>query len=92
MGATAAGIVEMVAADPSAAEHHLREAYEAYRATGERGYLSTVAGVLAEALYAQGQLDEAQQLTEEAQEAAVALTLRHDRWLRPTREIRSALS
>jgi tetratricopeptide (TPR) repeat protein len=70
MGATAAGIAEMIAGDPAAAEHHLRDAYEAYRATGERGYLSTVAGMLAEALYAQGRLDEAQQLTEEAQEAA----------------------
>jgi tetratricopeptide (TPR) repeat protein len=71
MSATAAGIVETIAADPAAAEHPLRQAYEAYRATGERGYLSTVAGMLAEALYAQGQVDEAQQLTEEAQAAGV---------------------
>jgi len=38
---------------------------------GERGYLSSVAGSLAEALYAQGRLDEARQLTEEAQAATV---------------------
>jgi class 3 adenylate cyclase/predicted ATPase len=66
----AAGCVEQLAGDPAAAERHLREAYETYRAMGERGYLSTVAGVLAEALYAQGRLDEAQQMTEEAQAAA----------------------
>ncbi len=34
---------------------------------GERGYLSTITGLLAEAVYLQGRLDEAQQLTEEAQ-------------------------
>ena len=70
MDATAAGDIERIAGDPAAAERHLREAYEAYRAMGERGYLSTVAGLLAEALYAQGRLDEAQQMTEEAQAAA----------------------
>jgi tetratricopeptide (TPR) repeat protein len=69
-GASAAGTVELIAGDPAAAEHHLREAYEAYRAMGERGYLSTVAGYLATALYAQGQFDEARELTEEAQAAA----------------------
>jgi tetratricopeptide (TPR) repeat protein len=36
----------------------------------ERGPLSSVAGRLAEALYTQGRLDEAQQMTEEAQAAA----------------------
>ena len=70
MGATAAGWVELTAGEPAAAEHHLREAFEAFRAMGERGYLSTVAGSLAEALYAQGRLDEAQQMTEEGQAAA----------------------
>ena len=70
MGAFAAGQIELIAGDPAAAEQHLREAYEAYRAMGERGYLSTVAGLLAEALYAQGRLGEARQMTEEAQAAA----------------------
>jgi class 3 adenylate cyclase/tetratricopeptide (TPR) repeat protein len=65
-----AGYIELIAGDPAAAEHHLREAYETLRAIGERGYLSSVAGTLAEALYAQGRLDEAQQLAEEAQAAA----------------------
>jgi len=65
-----AGIIEQTAGDPAAAERHLREGYEAFRAMGEQGYLSTIAGMLAEAVYAQGRLDEAQRLTEEAQAAA----------------------
>ena len=39
---------------------------------GERGYLSTVVGVLAEAVYLQGRLGEAQQLTEEAEALAAS--------------------
>ena len=65
-----AGHMELVAGNPAAAEHDLREGYEAFRAVGERGYLSTIASLLAEALYVQGRLDEAQQMTEEAQAAA----------------------
>ena len=70
MGAGTAGEIELIAGDPAAAEQHLREAYEAYRAMGERGFSSSVAGWLAEALYAQGRLGEAQQMTEEGQAAA----------------------
>jgi class 3 adenylate cyclase/tetratricopeptide (TPR) repeat protein len=69
-GASVAGSNELIAGNPAAAEHYLRQAYEAYRAMGDRGYLSTVAGRLAEALYAQGRLDEARQMTEEGQAAA----------------------
>ena len=69
-GAGVAGEIELTAGDPAAAEHHLREAYETFRAMGERGYLSTFAGWLAEALYAQGRLDQAQLMTEETEAAA----------------------
>jgi tetratricopeptide (TPR) repeat protein len=69
-GAEVAGTIELIAGDPAAAELHLRKSCKAYRAMGERGYLSTVAGWLAEALYAQGRVGEAQQMTEEAQAAA----------------------
>jgi class 3 adenylate cyclase len=69
-GVGAAGMLELIAGDPAAAERHLRESYEAYRAIGERGYLSSIAGWLAEALYAQGRLAEARQMTQEAQAAA----------------------
>ncbi len=69
-GAMLAGLMELTAGDPAAAEHHAREGYEAFRAMGHLPYFSTTAGVLAEALYAQGRLDEAQRVTEEAQAAA----------------------
>ena len=69
--ASQAGQAELIAGDPAAAEHYFREGYEAFRAMGERGYLSSVAGWLAEAVLAQGRLDEAQELTEEAQTATV---------------------
>ena len=69
-GASTAGEIELIAGDPGAAERHLREAYETFRAMGERAFLSSVACWLAEALYAQGRLGEAQQMTEEAQAAA----------------------
>jgi class 3 adenylate cyclase len=71
-GAGVAGEIEQIAGDPAAAEEHLREAYATYRAMGERGFLSSVAGWLAEALYAQGRLGEAREMTEQAQAAAAA--------------------
>ena len=66
------GLIELAADDPAAAERALREGYEVLRVMGERGYLSTIAGILAEAVYRQGRLDEAQRLTEEAQALAAA--------------------
>jgi MalT-like TPR region len=64
------GEMELIAGNPAAAEHHLREGYEALRGMAQGDYLSTYAGSLAEALYAQGRFDEAYQMTEEAQAAA----------------------
>ena len=58
-----AGHLEQIARDPPAAGHHLQEAHKALRTIGEQGFLSTVAGMLAEALYVQGRLDEARQIT-----------------------------
>jgi predicted ATPase/DNA-binding SARP family transcriptional activator len=76
------GQIELIASDPVAAERHLREVYEALRAMGERGYLCTVAGMLAGALYAQGRLVEAQRMTEEAEAAAAPGDLdAQARWL-----------
>jgi ATP/maltotriose-dependent transcriptional regulator MalT len=72
MAACIVGETELIAGDPAAAEYHLREGCEAFRAMGERGYLTTAAGWLAEALYAQGRFDEAQQMTEEGEEASIA--------------------
>jgi class 3 adenylate cyclase/tetratricopeptide (TPR) repeat protein len=71
-GAQVAGRIELAAGDPAAAERVLREGYEAFRAMGERGFLSSIIGALAEAVYLQGRLDEAQRLTEEAEALAVS--------------------
>jgi len=65
-----AGEMELIVGDLAAAERYLREGYDALRAMGERGYLSSFAGALAGVLYAQGRLDDAYQMTEEAQAAA----------------------
>jgi tetratricopeptide (TPR) repeat protein len=53
------GPVEMLAGDPVAAEAELRKDYDALDAMGERNYISSTAGLLAEALYRQGRLDDA---------------------------------
>jgi predicted ATPase/DNA-binding SARP family transcriptional activator len=66
-----AGWMELTNADPVAAERYLREAYEALRAMGERRYFAFIAAMLAEALYAQGRFDEAQQMSDEVQAADV---------------------
>jgi class 3 adenylate cyclase/tetratricopeptide (TPR) repeat protein len=76
-----AGGIELAAGDAAAAECLLREGFDACRAMGERGGFSTFAGMLAEALYRQDRLDEAQQMTEEAQGAAAPDDFdAHARW------------
>ena len=52
------GPVEMLAGDAAAAEAELRRDYQALEQMGERNYIATTAGFLAEALYAQGRYDE----------------------------------
>jgi tetratricopeptide (TPR) repeat protein len=61
------GYIELAAGDPAAAERCWREGYEAFRTMGEVSHRSTLASSIAEALYRQGRLDEAQQMTEEAE-------------------------
>jgi class 3 adenylate cyclase/tetratricopeptide (TPR) repeat protein len=53
------GPIELLAGDLVAAEAVLREGYEGLEQMGDKGYLSTVAGHLARALYTQGRYDEA---------------------------------
>ena len=53
------GPVELLANDLSAAEAELRKDYEALEAIGERNYISTIAGLLAETLYRQSRFEEA---------------------------------
>jgi tetratricopeptide (TPR) repeat protein len=52
------GWVEILAGDPGAAERDLRWGAEKLREIGELSWLSTVAGILAEAVYAQGRYDD----------------------------------
>jgi class 3 adenylate cyclase len=53
-------IIELIAGDAAAAERLLREAHDILEAAGERGYLSTVDGLLALALTKQNRFDEAE--------------------------------
>jgi class 3 adenylate cyclase/tetratricopeptide (TPR) repeat protein len=59
-----AGAVELLAGDPAAAERELRPGCETLDRIGELGYLSSVAPLLADALYAQGRDAEALEVTE----------------------------
>jgi tetratricopeptide (TPR) repeat protein len=62
--------VEMLAGDPVAAERELRGDYETLGRMGEKLYLPTVAALLAQAVYAQGRYDEADELARVAEELA----------------------
>ncbi len=65
-----AGWVELTAGDPAAAERELQSGYEILRQMGESNWLSTVAGFLARAHFAQGRLDEAGELADYAMSTA----------------------
>jgi class 3 adenylate cyclase/tetratricopeptide (TPR) repeat protein len=62
------GPIELMAGDPAAAEAELRRDYEALDQIGERNYRATVAGALAEALYQQDRLDDAERFARIAQD------------------------
>lgn len=62
--APAAGTVELLAGDAVAAERVLRPACEGLERGGELGFLSSVAPLLVDALFAQGRDEEALELTE----------------------------
>ena len=64
------GIVEMLAGQPAAAERKLLDGYEILEAMGEKSGLSTLAAMLAHAVYAQGRYDEAYRFTEISEESA----------------------
>jgi ATP/maltotriose-dependent transcriptional regulator MalT len=59
-----AGEIELMAGDPSAAEHYLRQAFQSLERDKDWGHLASVAPLLAEALLAQGREDEAERLLE----------------------------
>jgi class 3 adenylate cyclase/tetratricopeptide (TPR) repeat protein len=54
----ASSIIEFLAGDLEAAESELRTDYRRLEEMGERNYISTTAGLLADALYRQGRYDE----------------------------------
>ena len=67
-----AGLNEMFAGDAAAAERQLRGGYQALAAMGEQSYRASITALLADAVYSQGRLPEAQQLADEAREIAVS--------------------
>jgi predicted ATPase/DNA-binding SARP family transcriptional activator len=69
-GAWNSGRIELLAGDLAAAERALSEGRDTLVAMGEGGYLSGIAALLAEALYRQGRLDEAQRVNDLAEETA----------------------
>jgi predicted ATPase len=63
--------VEMLAGNPAAAAATLRRSDEALHQMGERSFRSTIAGLLAHALCALGEDDEAERFSRACEEAAV---------------------
>jgi class 3 adenylate cyclase/tetratricopeptide (TPR) repeat protein len=64
------GPAELLAGDPRAAEAELRRDFDALKAMGEANYISTTAGLLADAVYQQDRIDESEALTTFCQEVA----------------------
>jgi predicted ATPase/class 3 adenylate cyclase len=72
------GIIELLAENPTAAEREFRLGFEMLEPLKETSRLPTLAALLAEALYAQGRLEEAETfLTESAKTAADDDTITH---------------
>ena len=63
-------LVEQLAGTPGAAVETLRASFSTFDEGGERAYLSTIAGFLAHALYAEGKVDEAERFARECEQAA----------------------
>jgi class 3 adenylate cyclase/tetratricopeptide (TPR) repeat protein len=66
------GPLELLAGDAAAAERVVGAACDTLEASGERGWLSTMAGLLGDALYAQGRLDEAAAAAVRSKDAATS--------------------
>jgi class 3 adenylate cyclase/tetratricopeptide (TPR) repeat protein len=65
-----AGSIELLAGDPEGAEAAFRRGFDELKEMGDKYYLSTVAGFLAESLYQQGRLEEAERFAELGQQLA----------------------
>jgi class 3 adenylate cyclase/tetratricopeptide (TPR) repeat protein len=66
------GPLELLAGDPVAAEREAATACDALEAAGEKGFLSTMATLLADALCIQGRLDEAEAAVRRSRENATS--------------------
>jgi predicted ATPase/class 3 adenylate cyclase len=66
------GPVEMLAGDPAAAERELRRDLERLEAMGERFLASSITAYLAQAVVAQGRMDEAEELSRKCEEVVLA--------------------
>jgi class 3 adenylate cyclase/tetratricopeptide (TPR) repeat protein len=64
------GDIEMLAGDPKAAERELRRGYQSLSEMGEKGFLSTIAGQLADALYQMGHFEAAERFAEIGRDAS----------------------
>ena len=62
-GANQGGMIELLAGDPAAAERILRSGFLKLEGIGEQAYLSTIAGLLAQAVFRQGRIDEAEEFS-----------------------------
>ena len=65
-----AGVVELLAGDPAAAETVLQGGAQKLREMGETAWLATVLAWLAEAIYLQGRADQAYELSAECEQLA----------------------
>jgi tetratricopeptide (TPR) repeat protein len=63
-------MIENIAGTPEAATDVLRRSYEIFEEMGERGFRSTIAGFLAQALYAQGEYAASARYSRTCEEAA----------------------
>ena len=66
------GPVEMLAGDPAAAERELRRDLDQLEAMGERFLASSVTAYLAQAVAAQGRMDEAEELSRKCEDVVLA--------------------
>jgi class 3 adenylate cyclase/tetratricopeptide (TPR) repeat protein len=66
----ASSVIEFLAGDLAAAESELYKDYRRLEEMGERNYISTTAGLLADVLYRQGRYDESAEFTRVCQQLA----------------------
>jgi predicted ATPase/class 3 adenylate cyclase len=67
-----AGPIEMLAGDPVAAEREIRRSYDQFEQMGDKSFRSTLAALLADAIYAQGRYEEAERFTRLSEELAAS--------------------